>query len=131
MPYRLIYAGLGALAVAVIALGVAFGGGGEPIVFEPPLESVTPNPNDATLRQAIIEVDVEIGYDVAIFVDGFRVPTEEVRYVDATGVYRWQPSPNSLYLNEWTPGSHTVRIEWDTFTGLPDPGSFEWQFRVQ
>ena len=131
VPYRLIYAGLGALAIAVIALGVAFGGGGDPIVFEPPLESVSPNPNDAVLRQAIIEVDVEIGYDVAIFVDGFRVPTEEVQYVEATGVYRWQPSPNSLYLNEWTPGNHDVRIEWDTFNGVPDPGSFEWTFRVQ
>jgi hypothetical protein len=46
-------------------------------------------------------------------------------------VYRWQPSPNGLYLTEWTPGTHTVRIEWDTFIGLPDPGSFEWEFRVQ
>ncbi len=131
MPYRLIYGGLAALAIAVVALGVAFGGGGDPIVFERPLESVSPNPNDAVLRQAIIEVDVEIGYAVAIFVDGFRVPTEEVQFVDATGVYRWQPSPTSLYLSEWTPGTHEVRIEWDTITGLPDPGFFEWVFRVQ
>lgn len=130
MPYRLIYAGLGALALAVIVLAVAFGGGGEPLVLEPPLEAVKPAPNDQVLRQAIIEVDVEVGYDVAIFVDGFRVPTEEVVFVDATGVYRWQPNPLGLYLQEWTPGTHTVRIEWDTFSGTPDPGFFEWEFRV-
>lgn len=131
VPYRLIYIGLGSLAIAAIALGVAFGGGGDPIVYEPPLEGVSPNPNDAVLRQAIIEIDLEVGYDAQIFVDGFRVPTEEIQFVEATGVYRWQPSPNGLYLNEWTPGAHSVRVEWDTFSGTPDAGSFEWEFRVQ
>ena len=126
----MIYIGLGALAIAVIALGIAFGGGGEPIVFDPPLETVSPAPNDQVLRQAIIEVDLDFGYDVAIFVDGFRVPIEEIQFVEATGVYRWQPSPIGLYLQEWTPGTHTVLIEWDTFSGLPDPGSYEWEFRV-
>lgn len=130
MPYRLIYAGLGALALAVVVLGIAFGGGGEPLVFEHPLEAVKPEPNDQVLRQAILEVDVAVGYDVAIFVDGFRVPTEEVQFVEATGVYRWQPSPFGLYLQEWSTGAHTVVIEWDTFSGTPDPGRFEWEFRV-
>src|SRR5665811_1768844 len=82
VPYRLIYIGLGSLAIAVIALGIAFGGDGDPIVYEPPLESVSPNPNDAVLRQAIIEVDLEVGYDAQIFVDGFRAPTEEVQFVE-------------------------------------------------
>ena len=46
-----------------------------------PIESVTPLPGDATLRQAVIEVDMEVGYEVAIFVDGFRVPDTEVTVV--------------------------------------------------
>jgi hypothetical protein len=131
VPYRLIYVGLGALAVAVILLGIVFGQGGDPVVLPDPVESVSPLPGDATLRQAVIEVDMKVGYDVAIFVDGFRVPDSEISFIEGTGVYRWAPSPAGLYLTEWTPGTHEVRIEWDTVSGLPDVGSFEWTFRVQ
>ncbi len=131
MPYRLVYIGLGSLAIAVIALGVVFGRGGEPIELPDPVQSVFPLPNDATLRQAVIEVDMEIGYELTIFVDGFRVPDTEVVFIEGTGVSRWAPSPNGLYLTEWSPGAHTVRIEWSSISGLPDIGSFEWEFRVQ
>lgn len=131
MPYRLIYFGLGALAIAVIALGLVFGRGGEPVTLPGPVESVTPLPGDAALRQAIIEVDMEVGYELAIFVDGFRVPDTEIVVVEATGVHRWAPSPTGLYLTDWSPGVHRVRIEWSSVTGLPDVGSFEWEFRVQ
>jgi hypothetical protein len=131
MPYRLIYIGLGSLAIAVIALGIVFGRGGDPVELPGPIENVSPLPNDATLRQAVIEVDMEVGYEVAIFVDGFRVPDTEVVFIEGTGVYRWAPSPTGLYLTEWTPGTHTVRIEWSSISGLPDVGSFEWEFRVQ
>ncbi len=131
MPYRLIYLGLGALAVAVVLLGVVFGRGGEPVALPDPVEQVSPSPGDSVLRQAVIEVDMKIGYDLAVFVDGFRVPDTEIVFIEGTGVYRWAPSPAGLYLTEWTPGTHDVRIEWNTITGLPDVGSFEWSFRVQ
>ena len=28
----------------------------------------------------------------------------------------------------WNPGKHYVRISWDTITGLPDFGEYEWEF---
>lgn len=131
MPYRFIYVGLGALAVAVVALGFVFGGGGDPVELPESVESVFPLPGDAVLMQAFVEVDMQVGYEVSIYVDGFLVPANEVTFVEATGVARWAPSPASLYLNAWTPGEHTVRIVWDTATGLPDRGEFTWTFRVQ
>lgn len=131
MQYRLIYFGLGALAVAVIAFAAAFGGGGEPVVLPGPIESVSPRPGDAALLQSGIEVDLEVGYTVEIYVDGFLVPSSEVTFVEATGVHQWAPSPTSVYLPEWTPGEHTVRVVWDTLAGLPDTGEFEWSFRIR
>lgn len=131
MPYRLIYVGLGLLAIGAIAFAVAFGKSGEPVELPPPIESLTPAPGDAVLRQTILEVDLAAGYRAAIFVDGFRLPDNEVVFVDGTGVHRWAPSPVSAYLDEWAPGEHTVLIRWDTLAGLPDAGEFEWTFRVQ
>ncbi len=131
MQYRWIYAGLGLAVVAVIALGVAFSPEGEPIELSPPLEAVSPRPGDAVLRQAVIEVDLEVGYGLKMYVDGFLVPEDEVTFVEGTGVYRWAPRPGGAYLTEWTPGEHRVRIEWIRLYGLPDAGSFEWVFRVQ
>jgi len=131
VPYRLIYIGLGALVVAVIALGVAFGGGGDPVVLPGPVEAVSPRPGDAALLQTAVEVDLAVGYTADIYVDGFLVPSSEVTFVEATGVHRWAPDPTSVYLAEWTPGEHRVRIVWDTVAGLPDRGEFTWSFRVR
>lgn len=131
VPYRLIYVGLGALAVAVVALALAFGGGGEPVELPEPVDAVFPLPGDAVLMQAFIEVDMAVGYTVDIYVDGFLVPEGEVTFTEGTGVYRWAPSPASLYLDAWTPGEHTVRIVWNTVAGLPDRGEFTWTFRIQ
>lgn len=131
VPYRFIYIGLGALAVAVVALAFAFARGGEPAELPEPVEDVFPLPGDAVLMQAFVEVDMQVGYTVEIYVDGFLVPEGEVSFVEGTGVHRWSPSPTSQYLEAWTPGEHTVRIVWDTVAGLPDRGEFTWTFRVQ
>lgn len=128
MPYRLIYLGLGLVLVAAVALGIAFTTEGEEIALPEPLESVSPEPGDLVPPQAGIEIDFQVGYEAMIFVDGF--PINEATFVEPTGVYRWSPSPTSPVISEWSPGEHTIRVVWDTYTGLPDPGSFEWTFRV-
>lgn len=131
MRYRLIYIVLGALAVAVVVTAVVFAPSGEPTELPAAIDSVSPGPNDAALRQAILEVDLKPGYRAEIWVDGFRIPDSEVVYIEATGVHRWQPSPTSLYMSEWTPGEHEVRIAWNTISGPPDVGEFTWTFRIQ
>ncbi len=131
MRYRLIYFGLGCLLVAVVALGIAFNPTGTSTPLPPPVESVFPLPNDAALRQAFVEVDMSVGYTLVLYVDGFRVPESEITVIEATGVYRWSPSPLSAYLTEWSPGEHEVRIEWDSVAGPADVGTFVWTFRIQ
>ena len=128
MPYRLIYIGLGLVGVAAIALGLVFSTDGEAADLPESLESVSPQPGDLVPPQTTLEIDLEVGYAATILVDGW--PISDATFVEATGVYRWTPSPSSPTIQQWTPGEHTVSITWDTYTGLPNPGSYQWSFRV-
>ena len=128
MPYRLIYIGLGLVAVAAIAFGLAFSGGGEATELPDAIESVSPEPGDLVPLQTFIEVDMQIGYSADIYIDGWLM--DDATFVEGTGVYRWAPSPNNPTISEWTPGEHTVRVVWDTIDGLADPGDYTWTFRV-
>lgn len=129
MRYRFIYIALGLLAVAAIVLGVVFTREGEPVVLPGPVEAVSPTPNSRVIRQAAVEVDLAVGYRATIYVDGTPLP--DPHFVEATGVYTWNPAPDSPVMTEWLPGEHTVRVEYERITGTPDVGSFEWNFRVQ
>lgn len=128
MPYRLIYIGLGLVGLAALALGLVFSTDGEANVLPESLQSVSPEQGDLVPPQAALEIDLDVGYTATIVVDGW--PISDATFVEATGVYRWAPSPSSPTIQEWTPGEHTVSITWDTYTGLPNPGSYEWSFRV-
>lgn len=127
--YRFVYVALGLLAVAAIALGVVFTQEGEPVVLPGPIEAVSPTPNSRVIRQAVVEVDLVVGYQATIYVDGTPLP--DPQFIEATGVYTWGPTPSSPVMTEWLPGEHTVRVEYQRITGTPDVGNFEWSFRVQ
>ncbi|MDP8958023.1 MAG: hypothetical protein M3N51_02215 [Actinomycetota bacterium] len=130
VKYRLIYVGLALGLVAVVAIGLAFGSPeGRDIGLPEPVEGVSPLPGETVLRQARLEIDMPVGYRVEIFVDGQRIPESEVDHVEATGLHSWSPGPGRLFTL-WTPGEHSVRITWDSTSGLPDPGEFHWSFRV-
>ena len=128
MPYRLIYAGLGLLAVAAVALGILLSPSGDTVDLPDPVESISPQPGALVPPQTAIEIDFEVGYEAQIVVDGW--PITDATFVDATGVYSWAPSASHPTITEWSPGEHTVRVTYDTYSGLPDTGSFEWTFRV-
>jgi hypothetical protein len=128
VPYRLIYAGLALLAVAVVALGVALAPEGDPVELPGPIEAVSPAPGETVIRQAVLSVDLDIGYEATIFVDGMPIP--DAQFVPATGVYTWAPHANSAVMTEWSTGEHTVRVEWLKVSGTPEGGEFEWSFRV-
>jgi hypothetical protein len=128
MPYRWIYIGLGLVAVAAVAFGLAFGGEGDRLMLPEEIEAISPRPGDLVPPQTGIEVDLPVGYIAEIHVDGWLV--QDVTFVEGTGVYRWSPSPSNATIPEWTPGEHTVRVTWDTVRGLPDPGELTWSFRV-
>lgn len=131
MNYRWIYIGLAALAIAVAAVGALLSRGGEAISLPEPIQAVFPGPNDAVIRQTVIEIDLEVGFEADIYVDGFLVPPSETSFVEGTAVYRWAPSPSSLYLSEWSPGTHEVTVVWRSISGQFRTGEFSWTFRVQ
>ncbi len=129
--YRLLLGGLGLALVAVVVLAVAFGSPEGDAPDRPAaLERIAPIPDERVLRQAVLEVDLPTGYHAEIYVDGFRIPDNEFlgpEAIDATGTYRWRPSPTSTVLQEWAPGEHTVLVRWDTVSGLPDPGEYRME----
>lgn len=124
----MIYIGLGLVAVAAIAFGIVFYTSGESVDPPLPIEAIHPQPGDLVPQQTTLEVDLEVGYRAEIVVDGWQI--DDATFVEGTGVYRWSPSPSNPTINEWTPGSHTVQVSWDTIDGLADPGTYEWTFRV-
>lgn len=128
MPYRLIYAGLGLLVVAAVAVGILLSPSGGTVDLPDPVESISPEPGSLVLPQTAIEIDFEVGYEARIVVDGW--PINDATFVEATGVYRWAPGPDHPTITEWSPGEHLIEVTYNTYTGLPDTGSFEWSFRV-
>lgn len=128
MPYRLIYLGLALLGAAAIIFGFLFYKEGQPAEYPGALVSVHPAPGSMVPPQTVLEVVLPVGYKAQIWVDGW--PITDFTFVDATGVHRWAPSPSNPNIQSWSNGTHRVRITWDTYAGLPDPGEYEWDFRV-
>ena len=93
MPYRLLYIGLGLLAVAAIAFGIAFNRSGDELVLPEEIEAISPNPGDLVPPQTSVEVDLPVAYRADIYVDDWLVT--DVVFVEGTGVYRWAPSPQT------------------------------------
>lgn len=139
--YRLIFIGLGMLLLGVMGLGWALTSATTSDVTRPEIiEGLSPEPDSQVPRQTSIDVDVPVDYRVEIWIDfrgsgdlaanWVRVPEAEVTVIEATGQYSWQPSAQGSLLREWEPGQQRVRIVWDTRVGIPDPGVYEFSFRV-
>lgn len=124
----MIYIGLAALVVAVIALAVAFAPSGAPTELPSPIESVSPSPEDQAMLQTEIVVDLEVGHEAEIVVDGFPVSAS---YVQGTATYRWSPGPNDPSISAWTTGEHTVVVNWEKVSGVPEFGSYSWTFEIR
>ena len=126
--YRFIILLLTGLLALVITWGISFSqDNSEELVLPNSLENIYPLPYDQVPQQASLEIDLPVGYQLTLIVDNYIIPQSEIQYVEATGVYIWRPGPNKTF-ETWNQGKHTVRISWDTITGLPDFGEYEWEF---
>jgi len=126
--YRLIILSLTGLLIFTIYLGMSFyQQNNESFVLPTPLENIYPLPNDQVPQQVSLEIDLPVGYELTLIVDNYIIPESEIQYVEATGVYIWKPRINATF-EQWSPGSHLIRISWDTISGLPDYGEYEWTF---
>ena len=127
--YRALFLLLGAAGAAVVVLAFLYGSpdrGSEPLPSA--IEAIDPSPGSQVPLQASIEVDMPVGYRAEIYVDGFRAPDSEVRFVEGTGVHSWAPARSSTIV--WEPGPHTVSVRWRKVTGVADEGEHSWSFRV-
>ena len=126
--YRLIILSLTGLLIFTIYLGMSFyQQNNDSFVLPTPLENIYPLPNDQVPQQVSLEIDLPVGYELTLIVDNYIIPENEIQYVEATGVYIWKPRINATF-EQWSPGSHLIRISWDTISGLPDYGEYEWTF---
>lgn len=126
----LIYLGLSLVLLAVVSMAVALSPRGDEQAVPAPLNSVRPAPGSADILQATIRVDIEVGYEIALAVDGVVVPQSEIEFIAGVGRFEWNRDRSQAF-GPWEPGTHTVEVTWDTVAGLPDRGSFAWSFRIQ
>jgi len=125
--------------LAIVGLAISFGlidSTDVDSVDRNAVESVQPAAGDLVPRQSVIEVDLETGYQAELWIltnpsseTWLRIPDSELSFVEGTGVYTWVPGPGKV-VEEWAAGEHTIRVVWDTITGLPDVGEYEWTFRT-
>lgn len=128
--YRIILTLLG-LALAAIVIGaVVFMPSGRSPTLPAAVESYSPTDGATVQRQTRVVIDLEPGYAIDLVVDGLPIPASEISVIEATGVFTWEPGEGRS-IEAWTPGLHVVAVTWDRATGLPDPGSLRWSFRVQ
>lgn len=125
--HRLVITALGLALIALVVLVAVVYPEGDTATLPAPLESVSPAPGSVAVDPVEVVIDLAIGYEISLVVDGIPVPADEVRGVPATGVFRWRPGG---VIPAWGPGPHTVEVSWDRPDGLPDPGAFAWTFRV-
>lgn len=128
--YRLTFTLLG-LALAAVAIGaIVFAPSGRP--DEPPsiVEGYSPANESTVLRQTAVQIDLPVGYDITMVVDGVVIPESEISATPETGRFIWRPNDQTI-IPEFSPGIHTVWVRWDTTRGIPDPGEWIWSFRVQ
>lgn len=138
-PTRWIQIAVATAVVLVVVVAISYGRvDPDPGVAARPevVESVQPGPGDLAPRQSVIEIDLKTGYSAELWIlvnpaagTWQRVPESEVTFIEGTGVLSWVPGPGRV-VEEWPPGEHTIRVVWDTVTGLPDVGEYEWTFRT-
>jgi hypothetical protein len=127
--YRRVMTGLLVALVSIVTIVLVLDPTGEEPDLPDPLEEVFPLPGDTVVQQTVVSIDLPVGYDIELEIDGVRIPRTEIGAVAATGRWSWGPGPNRLW-SAWEPGEHTVTVRWDRTSGRPDPGEFTWTFRV-
>jgi hypothetical protein len=127
--YRRVMIGSIVALVAVVAAVWLINPLGDDAALPDPLEEVFPLPGDTVVRQTVISIDVPVGYDIEIEVDGIRIPQAEIGTVQATGRRSWGPGPGRLW-EMWEPGEHSVTVTWTRQSGRPDTGEYTWSFRI-
>ncbi len=128
--YRVMFLGLGIAFALVIVFAVVWAPAGREIRLPMAVESISPADGATVQRQIGLQIDMQVGYEIELFIDSVRIPDDEIGFTAATGRYVWEPGPASTF-SEWSPGTHSVSINYERTSGRVDVGALRWVFRVQ
>jgi len=128
--HRVVLMVLGLALVAVVALTILLAPDGREVPIPSAIESISPADQATVLSQTALEINMQPGYDVDLFIDGMPIPPGEIDRVEATGMYSWRPAPGKTF-EAWAPGLHTAQITWVKVAGPPEVGEYRWVFRIQ
>lgn len=128
--YRVMFLGLGVALILVVVFAVVFAPGGGEFELPRAVESISPGNGATVQRQIGLTIDMEVGYEIELFVDGVAIPRAEIGYSVQTGRYTWSPGVDKTFP-EWSPGTHSIGITYQRLSGEIDAGQLSWVFRVQ
>ena len=128
--YRVLFLSLGVAFALVVVFAVVLAPGGTETAIPPAVESIAPANNETVQRQTALTVDMQVGYDIDLYIDGVKIPADEVAHTQATGKFVWTPGPATTF-SEWSPGLHSVQVSYVRVSGRADAGEVRWTFRVQ
>lgn len=128
--FRITLTLLGLALIGVIVGVVLFAPTGRAAVVPDAVERFSPGQGDTVQRQVSVMIDMKVGYEIQLFVDGVEIPSEFLNVTQATGVTIWRPSDEEGNL-AWPVGDHSVAVVYNRIVGAADTGEFTWTFRVQ
>ena len=121
---------LGLALAAVVVGAVLIAPSGTGVALPEQVESISPTEGAIVLRQTTLEINMDFGYDIELIVDGVPIPPDQLTGNSQIGLFQWAPSTDT-FVPEWTPGTHTIELRWDSTGPIPDPGSLVWSFIAQ
>jgi hypothetical protein len=127
--YRVILLLLAVAFIVVVVAAVMFAPSGTGGALPSTVQRLAPEDGAIVLRQARVVLHLDPGYRATFVIDGVPIPDDQVIFTAETGLHVFTPGPG-LEVEEWSPGFHVVDVSWDRLSGLPDPGSMRWSFRV-
>jgi hypothetical protein len=118
------------MAVAVVGVVVAFSGSRRPQApSTSAVQQVMPPPGDLDLRQVTVGVKLAAGYTGDLFVDGMRVPDDELHREPALYEIRLQPRPGGQF--NLGPGRHCASVRyWPLATPDDKRDAAPWCFNL-
>lgn len=118
---------LAALAVGVFAgMIVAAQGNDTEAKRDNAIVSLIPNEGDEVLSQSNVGIILDPSYDVELTINGTVIPSEEVREVDGTFVFR--PDQGQAISSLRADTNCALALYWPRATGRDDAKSVTWCF---
>jgi hypothetical protein len=132
--YRLLVAGLVGAAVIALAIGIAATDLNKPddTPQSEVVERFIPKPDDEVLRQAELGIDLAVGYEGTLAVNGVDIPAEEQRRVPEQNQVFFTPAEGKAVERLEAGRNCVTATAWKSSEGAntPNKRTFTWCFEA-